>query len=150
MTNESSPETSVAERLWAQATAQSRSAPEVTAAVERLFLQLRAGLLPWAGGEGYRALLDRAIGEVEAEHPLLAGLSFLGGDDAPLATRTDAQRALDADELQVVTVALVAALIAAFGRYVGSTLAVRLVDQIDFSCVSESVSIGPGGVRNVV
>ena len=86
MTNESSPETSVAERLWVQATAKARSTPEVTASVERLFLQLRAGLLPWAGGEGYRALLDRAIGEVEAEHPLLAGLSFLGGDDAPLAT----------------------------------------------------------------
>ncbi len=123
----------VAGRLWAQATANTSSPAEVACAVERLFSQLRVGLLPWAGGDGYRALLDRAIGEVEMAHPLLGGLAFLGSDNPAGASLTAESEAQAAAEVEVVTIALVTALIHAFSRFVGDTLAVRLVDQIDFS-----------------
>ena len=153
MTHVSSRSADVAQRLWVAATARSHSAGDVVWAIEQLFSKLRAGLLPWVGGHGYRALFDRAIGEVEQEHPLLAGLSFLASDDQPISasttTRTTADRAHAASEVEAVTVGLITALIDAFGRFVGETLAVRLVDQIDFSPTSDAVSIVPRGAPDV-
>ncbi len=149
MTHVSSRSAEVAQRLWVTATARSHSAGDVIRAVEQLFSQLRAGLLPWVGGDGYRALFDRAIGEVEQEHPLLGGLSFLGSDDQPISANTVAERAHDAAEVEAVTVGLITALIDAFGRFVGESLAVRLVDQINFSPASDAVSIVPRGAPDV-
>ena len=151
MTHVSSRSADVAQRLWVAATARSHSADDVVWAIEQLFSRLRAGLLPWVGGHGYRALFDRAIGEVEQEHPLLAGLSFLASDDQPISTTTTtaAERAHDAAEVEAVTVGLITSLIDAFGRFVGETLAVRLVDQINFSPASDAVSIVPRGAPNV-
>lgn len=145
MTHVSSRSAEVAQRLWVVATARSHSAGDVIRAIEQLFSQLRAGLLPWVGGDGYRALFDRAIGEVEQEHPLLAGLSFLASDDQPISTiaTTNAEHAHAAAEVEAVTVGLITSLIDAFGRFVGETLAVRLVDQIEFSPVGGAVSIVP-------
>ncbi len=150
MTHVSSRSAEVAQRLWVTATARSHSAPDVIRAIEQLFSQLRAGLLPWVGGDGYRALFDRAIGEVEQEHPLLAGLSFLASDDQPISTitTTNAEHAHAAAEVEAVTVGLITSLIDAFGRFVGETLAVRLVDQIEFSPIGGAARIVPHGAHD--
>ena len=141
--------TDVAQRCWSQATAQASSTEEVLVAVERLCADLRTGLVPWVGGEGFRALLDRAIGEVELEHPALGGLSFLGGDE-PTSTATSVdERAREFDHVAVVTMALIVALINAFGRIVGDTLALRLVDQISIAGESRTLTAGPTGVKSV-
>ncbi len=139
----------VAGRLWAQATATTSSNTEIACAVERLFSQLRVGLLPWAGADGYHALLDRAIGEVELEHPLLGGLAFLGSDNPTGASLTAEGEAQAAAELETVTIALVTALIHAFSRFVGDTLAVRLVDQTDFSPSFDMSRHGYRGIHHV-
>ena len=119
--------TEVARRHWARAAGDTNMLEEVAAAAERMCTELRAGLGRWIGAGGYRALFDRALGLVQAEHPALSGVSFRGGDD-PLTTA--AVRARGAGEVAAGLVAMVAVLIELLGRIIGEELAVRLVEQI--------------------
>ena len=119
--------TDAARCLWARAAGDARAPEEIAAAAERMCTQLREGLGRWIGAGGYRALLDRALGLVRAEHPALAGISCLGEDEQVI---TAAVRMHGAGEVAAGLVALVAALIELLGRIIGEEMAVRLVEQI--------------------
>ena len=134
----------IAQRAWVRATAHATTPDDLIVAVERMCAQLRTGLLPLVGGDGYRALLDRAVGDVEVDHPAIGRLVFLGGDERPVPAMTAAEHARVDAELTEVAIALVMALIAALGRMVGSTLAVRMVDRIHISSWPAAVT---GGVH---
>jgi hypothetical protein len=75
---------------------------------------------------GYRALLDRALIVVRAEHPALGSLSCYGGDEAMIAT---AVRAHGATSVAAGMVALVSNLGELLGRIIGEEMALRLVEQ---------------------
>jgi hypothetical protein len=145
MTLGSAAATDAARRLWARAAGDSSAPEEVAAAAERICFQLRVGLRRWIGAEGYRALLDRALGQVRAEHPALGGLSCLGGDEpvTTAAVRTDG-----AGEVAAGLVALVTALIELLGRIIGEEMAVRLVEQIGIPSSPGVVSTEPEGGRD--
>lgn len=126
MTPRSAAATDAARRLWAGAAGDTSAPEEVAAAAVRLCALLRAGLGRWVGAEGYRALLDRALGLARAEHPALGSLSCHRGDE-PVTTA--AVRAHGAAEVAAGMVVLVATLIELLGRIVGEEMAVRLVEQ---------------------
>ncbi len=127
MTPRSPAATDAAQRLWARAAGDSSAPEEIAAAAARIGNELRAGLGRWIGADGYRTLLDRALGLARAEHPALGGLAGLGGDE-PLTTA--AVRAQGADPVAAGLVAMVAALVELLGRIIGEDMAVHLVDQI--------------------
>jgi hypothetical protein len=127
MTPSSSPATEAARGLWARTAGDTSAPQEVAAAADRMCTQLRTGLGRWIGTDGYRALLDRALGLTRAEHPPLGGFSCLGGDE-PLSTT--AVRAYGVVQVAGGMVALVAALIELLGRIIGEEMAVHLVEQI--------------------
>ena len=134
MTQNPSPATEVARRLWARATDGSDSPEEVVAAAERMCIQLRAGLGRWIGAMGYRALLDRALVLARAEHAALGSLSCYGGDEAML---TAAVRTYGATEVAAGMVALVSRLAELLGRIIGDEMALRLVEQTGVPTGSE-------------
>jgi hypothetical protein len=127
MTPKSSAANAAARRFWARAVGDATAPEKVSAAAERMCTQLQVGLGRWIGGDGYRALLGRALRSTRAEHPTLGAISCLGGD-APATTA--AVRAEGAAELGAGLVALVAEVIELLGRIIGDEMALRLVDQI--------------------
>jgi hypothetical protein len=126
MTQKPGAATESARLLWARASDGTDSPEEVVAATERTCIQLRAGLGRWIGAMGYRALLDRALVLVQAEHPALGGLSCYGGDEAMITT---AVRTHGATEVAAGMVALVSRLVELLGRIIGEEMALRLVEQ---------------------
>jgi hypothetical protein len=145
MTPRSVVATDVARRLWTRAAGDSRAPEEVAAAAERMCTQLRAGLGRWIGAEGYRALLDRALGLARAEHPALGSFSCLGGGEPGTMA---AVRAHGADRVTAGLEALVAALIELLGRIIGEEMAVRLVEQIGMPSPRGVVSAETEGGRD--
>jgi hypothetical protein len=141
LTLRSAAATDAAQRLWARAAGDSSAAEEIAAAAERMCNELRAGLGRWIGADGYRTLLDRALGLARAEHPALGGFAGLGGDE-PLTT--EAVRAQGAALVAAGFVAMVAALVELLGRIIGEDMAVRLVDQIGTSSPRGVVSTETG------
>ena len=115
-----------ARRLWARASGGSSAPQHVASAAERLCAQSREGLGRWIGAQGYRALLDRALGMARAEHPALSGLSCLGGDEAAIAAAVQANGQGQVAESMV---AWLAAMMEVLGRIIGEETAVRLVEQ---------------------
>jgi hypothetical protein len=145
MTPRSGAVTDVAHHLWLQ-TAGDAAEPEAAAAgAERLCAKLSAGLSRWIGVEGYRALLDRAVGSTRAEHPALGGLACLHRDEPVAAANV---RAPGAAEVAAGMVALVAALIELLGRIIGEEMAVRFVEQIGTSSPRGAVSTETEGGRD--
>ena len=144
MTSTPAAATDAARRLWALAAGDGDASEEVAAAADRMCAQLRVGLGRWIGAEGYRALLDRALGLARAEHPALGGLSCLGGDGAIMA----AVRAHGASEVAAGLVASVAALIELLGRIIGEEMAMRLVEQVGMPSPRGVVSTEPEGDRD--
>ena len=117
----------VAHRLWARFARESHTPGEAAAAAEDVHAQLRAGLGRWVGAEGYRALLTRALTLAEEGHPVVGGLSFLGGDESAI---DPAGREHGPADVAAGMEALIAALIEVLGRIVGQEMAVRLVEQV--------------------
>jgi hypothetical protein len=117
-----------ARRVWARASGESPAPEEAGAAAERLCNRLRVGLSRWIGADGYRSLLDRAVRAARADHPVLGGLSCLGGegDEPGTAAALGAQSNGDLVEGMV---ALLATLIDLLSRIIGVEMAVRLVEQ---------------------
>lgn len=126
MTPKSAAATDAARGLWARAAGSASVPDEVAVGAERMCTALRMGLGRWIGAEGYRALLDRALGLTCAEHPALYGLPCLGDDE--MATEA-AVRTHGAGEVAAGLVALVVTLIELLGRIIGEEMAVRLVEQ---------------------
>jgi hypothetical protein len=137
--------TDAARRLWARTAADGSASEEVAAAADRMCTQLRAGLGRWIGAEGYRALLERALGLARVEHPALGGLSCLGGDGTMTMA---AVRAHGAGEVAAGLVALVATLIDLLGRIVGEEMALRLVEHVGMPSPHGVVSTEPEGDRD--
>ncbi|MBA3343791.1 MAG: hypothetical protein H0T44_00615 [Gemmatimonadales bacterium] len=126
MTLRSPAATNAARRLWPRRPGDVSDPEEVAAAANRVCVQLRSGLARWVGSEGYRALLDRALGESAAHHPVLSSLSCHEGDEQAAVA---AVRAYGSAEVAAGMVALVATLIDLLGRIIGEEMAVRLVEQ---------------------
>jgi hypothetical protein len=145
MTAQSTPATDAARRLWARAAGDATAPEEVAAAAERMCTELRTGLGRWIGVDGYRALLDRALGLARAEHPALADLPCLGGD---LPAAVAVVRAQGAGAVAAGLVALVAALIELLGRIIGDEMALRLVEQLGMPSRHGVVSIEAAGGRD--
>jgi hypothetical protein len=142
MMTSSATATDAARSLWARIAGDTTAPEEVAAAAERVSLQLRVGLRRWIGAEGYRTLLDRALGQVRTKHPVLDSLSFLVGDEPVTA---EAVRAHGPNEVAAGMVALVAALIELLGGIIGEEMAVRLVEQIGIPSPRGVVSTEPEG-----
>ncbi len=117
-----------ARRLWARWAGDVSAPEEVAAAADRVCGQLRAGLARWVGSEGYRALLDRALGLAQADHPVLKSISCHEGDELAVLA---AARFHGAAEVNAGMVALLAILIALLGRIIGEEMAVQLVEQTE-------------------
>ncbi len=115
-----------ARRLWAGAAGDARTPEEVAAAAEFMCTRLRLGLGRWIGAEGYRVLLDRALGLTRTQHPALGAVPCLGGDEPPA---TAAVKGRDSVEVADGLVALVTVLIELLARIVGADMAVQLVEQ---------------------
>ena len=135
--------TEVARHLWARAAGDTDSPEEVAAAAERTCIQLRAGLGRWIGAMGYRALLDRALVLMRAEHPELGSLSCYGGEEEMI---TAAVRMHGAAKVAAGMVALVAGLVELLGRIIGDEMALRLVEQTGVQTGKESERPSPRGV----
>jgi hypothetical protein len=110
----------------------------VAGSANSLFVDLRIGMVRWIGGEGYRALLARSLGETRSEHPALAGLTCFGEDEPAIRA---AVRKHGADAVAAAMVAVLRAMIALLGRIMGDEMAVHLVEQ---NC---SPSLREGGRR---
>jgi hypothetical protein len=117
--------TDAARRLWALVASGADEPDHAIAAAQGLRARLRAGLAPWIGADGYRALVDRALGLTRGEHPELGDLIGPGGDEPP-EVRARVHRA---SSVQAGMEALVAVVIELLGGIVGEGLAVRLVEQ---------------------
>jgi hypothetical protein len=126
MTQRSAAATEVARRLWQRAVGDSNTPEDVAVAATHMCTGLRVGLTRWVGTMGYRALIDRALLLVRAEHPALGSLSC-HGEEEPVTTVT--VRAHSAAEVATGMVALVTALVELLGRILGEEMAVRLVEQ---------------------
>jgi len=98
----------------------------MAAAVEQGCARLRAGLSRWVGSEGYRALLDRALEDVRAGHPAIAGLECGAGDLQGVAAAVGVHGSA---EVREGIIALVALLIDLLGRLIGEGMAMGLVEQ---------------------
>ena len=145
MTPSSAAATDAARRLWARAAGDASTPEEIALAAERMCTQLRLGLGRWVGADGYRALLDRALGVARAAHPALSGLSCLGGDDAPTRGAVGEH---GADEVTAGLAGLVAVLIELLGRIIGAEMAVRLVEQMGRPSVGRVMSTETEGGRD--
>ncbi len=137
----------VAQRLWSRTTREARSASDLLDAVERLFSDLRLGLLPWEGGERYVALVDRAVDRAEARYPQLSGFSVDKRGESPEHHSDSLGDAQILAAVEEVTKGVVTAVIAAVSQLTGHALAVRMVDQIDYSRAFNTASRGVGASR---
>lgn len=144
MTTSSTAATDAARHLWARIAGDTGSPEEIAAAAERMCFQLRLILRRWIGAEGYRALFNRALGLVQAEHPVLDGLSCLEGEPVTVAT----VQAHGGAKVAAGLVALVAALIELLGRIVGEEMAVHLVGQVGMPSPRGVLSTEPEGGRD--
>jgi len=128
---------SVALRLWARAASGTAVPEEVAAAVELLCTQLGTALGRWIGADGYRVLLDRALGLARVENAALRDLSCLGGDEA--ATRKAVQTH-GAAEVGEAFLTFLTVLVEILGRIIGDEMAVHLVEQIGGASSKGAVS----------
>jgi hypothetical protein len=127
----------VSHLLWSRVAGNASESQEVAEAAERMCTQLRLGLGRWIGATGYRALLDRALGLVRAEHPALGSLSCHGEEELDVAA---AVRAHGAAEVAAGIMAVVAVLIDLLGRLIGEEMALRLVEQAGTESASQRSS----------
>lgn len=115
-----------AQRIWLQAVGDAALRAEVAGSANRLCVDLRVGMVRWIGGEAYRALMARALGETRRGHPALAGLTCFGEDEPAIRA---AVRKHGADAVAAGMVAVLRAMIVLLGRIMGDEMAVHLVEQ---------------------
>jgi len=126
MTQVSAAATEAARRFWALDGLVAGAPEEMAAAAERGCARLRAELTRWIGSDGYRALVDRALQQVRAGHPALAGLRCQADDMQGVAAAVGVHGAA---EVREGILALVALVIDLLGRLIGEEMATRLVEQ---------------------
>lgn len=123
--------TDVARRLWDRVATGAPGAPDapetVAVTADRVYSQLNPTLGRWIGVEGFRALLDRALGLARTEYPVLRDLFFLGGEDPVI---TAAVRDYGAPSVVTGLIGTIAILIELLGRVIGLELALHLVGQV--------------------
>jgi hypothetical protein len=129
------PALEAARRVWRSAAGSAPQPADVAWAAGRICAGLRIGLARWIGGEGYRALLARALGEAATAHPALAGLTCLG-DEEPAIER--AVQVHGAVAVGAGMMALLTAMIDVLGMIMGTEMAVRLVEQGSASSPQDS------------
>lgn len=135
----------VAGAIWVRDAVDVGASEEAVAAADRVFVQLRAGLARWIGSEGYRALLNRALVGVRAEHPALNDLSGMGGEEQQIATAVQAHGAA---AVGAGIVALVATIVELLGRIIGEEMAAELVRQAGTANTRSASNMETGGRRN--
>lgn len=120
------PDRSAAARIWHHAVGDAALPGPLAELADLHWDGMRVELGRWIGVAGYRALLNRALGEVRVAHPVLAGLTCAGGEGAAL------RKAVERHGAATVTagmVALLSAVIAFLGRILGEEMAENLVEQ---------------------
>lgn len=115
-----------AERVWSRAVGDAVLPEPLAQVADQHWAGMRIRLGRWIGVAGYRALLDRSLGEVRAPHPALAGLTCAGGDEAALRK---AVKQHGAEATTAGMVALLSRVIESLGRILGEEMAVNLVEQ---------------------
>lgn len=115
-----------AQRIWLRAVGDAALQAEVAGSADQLYRNLRIGMVRWIGGEGYRALLARALAETRRQHPALAGLTCFGEDEPAMRA---AVRKHGADAVTTGVIAVLRAMITLLGRIMGDDMAVHLVEQ---------------------
>lgn len=103
------------------------SPDNVAAAAGRLSTRLRVGLGRSIGREGFRALFERAMSQLQADDEPLVALGILRGDE--VAKPTGPGQAYGAAGVAAGMVALVATVIDLLSRIVGEEVALRLVEN---------------------
>ncbi len=137
--------TEAARQFWAHDGLEAGAPEEMAAAAERGCARLRAVLTRWIGSEGYRALVDRALEQARAEHPVLAGLQCQAGDLQGVAAAVGVHSAA---EVREGILALVALLIDLLSRLIGEEMATRLMEQAWAGSARPAASAATGGVRD--
>jgi len=130
--------TEAARRVWLGVSGGASAPGEVGAIAERTLVTLRVNLRRWVGAEGYRALMDRAVGATVTDHPVLDGLACHEEDPPATAAHLDAH---GSEAIGAAFVALVAMLTQVLGRIIGDGMAMQLLEQL--------VAVHPQGVTTV-
>lgn len=127
-TSSSGPEPApdAAERIWLRAVGAAAPQAEIAGRADRLWVDLRIGMVRWIGGEAYRALLSRSLSETKPGHPVLKGLTCFGEDEPAIRA---AMRKHGADAVAAAMLAVLRAVTALLGRIMGDEMAVHLVEQ---------------------
>lgn len=116
----------VSRRHWSRVAGTASTPEAIAEAASTLGEQLRSGLSPWIGAEGYAALLERALHDVRSEHPALKEISLSATDAKATAL---AVREHGAYAVAEGIVAVVATVIELLGRIIGVEMALRLVEH---------------------
>lgn len=106
-----------------------RAPPDVTAAAERVVRRLADELTGWFGPYGARALLARALADVQGSHPALGAVRVSASSSPELDGLTERARIHGADAVAAGVVELLAALVELLGRMIGDELAMTLMKQ---------------------
>lgn len=120
------PAQAAARQIWSRALGSSAGDAEVGTAAAGLCASLRVGLGRWIGVDGYRALLVRTRADVRGAHPVVAELSCLGDDEAPVHAAVEVH---GASAVADAMIALLTAMIDLLGRIMGEEMALHLVEQ---------------------
>ncbi|MGZ8399424.1 MAG: hypothetical protein ACXWWN_10325 [Gemmatimonadales bacterium] len=144
MTQVSAVATEAARQFWAHNGLEAGAPREMAATAEQGCARLRAVLTRWIGSEGYRALVDRALDQARAEHPVLEGLQCHGAGVEGFAAAVGVHSAA---EVREGIMALVARLIDLLSRLIGEEMATRLVEQAWAGAARPAASTE--GVRDV-
>jgi len=108
-----------------------RARPEdAVAAAERVIELLHQHLARWFGGDGFHAILARAVDRARVEQPALAAIRVVQQGELHVEGLTEAARAHDAETMHEALVTLIASLLSLLGRLVGDDLVSRLTHQI--------------------
>jgi hypothetical protein len=145
MTPKSAASTDAARRLWVHTAGGKTDPDEVAGAAERACTELREGLGRWIGVGGHRVLVARALMLARLEHPVLDGVSGMGGDQVVVRA---AVKTHGAGTVADGMVALIAALIVLLGRIIGEEMALRLVEKAGPPGPRRSLSTSTQGGRD--
>lgn len=96
---------------------------------EQICARVADGLSRWLGPYGARALVGRALGRAQLDHPSLTGVALTAAQPPEIAGLVESARANGVGAVVEGTVAMLATLTDVISRLIGDDLAVKLVEQ---------------------
>ena len=122
----------LAQRLFAIAAAGATGDAELVTAAERACLDAAEALTRWFGPYGSLALLTRAFGAAQSEHPALSEVSVVTSADSKtpsLSGLAASARTHGAGATSEGVIVIITALADLLGRLIGDDLAASLLEQ---------------------